>query len=411
MGPKIANGLIICLLFHFVFCQEPSKHETGEGHDTFGPDNEIPMQQFSILTPHNESASSIDTRGYVLYCPCMGRFGNQAEQLLGSLAFAKGLNRTLVLPPFIVYPRNSPLGSERVRFSKWFAIKPLKEFHRVMTMEKFMKEKAPKIWPEGKRYGFCYSFRDGKKCAMKDGNPFGPFWDHFHVSFDGYVDHPGILWSSSLDYVADQWHKRFPPSKYLVYAFQGAPGDYPSKQENHDIQKYIKFSKYIDQKSDEFIKDEMNRDPFVAIHLRNGGDMRSVCDEVKNGKINKLFCSEQCTGYNGERELTHEMCAPSKKEIIRKTKEYLKKISADSIRLFIGTDNNSMIKDFQKALRRMKVNIHVRGEDDEKDDPIIDIAIMSKADYFIGNCVSSFSAFVRRQRTVAGKPVAFFGLD
>ena len=72
---------------------------------------------------------------------------------------------------------------------------------------------------------------------------------------------------------------RFPPSKYLVYAFQGAPGDYPSKQENHDIQKYIKFSKYIDQKSDEFIKDEMNGDPFVAIHLRNGGDMVS---ELRN---------------------------------------------------------------------------------------------------------------------------------
>ena len=76
MGPKIATGLIVCLLLHLLFCQEQSKYETGEGHDTFGSDNEIPMQQFSILTPNNDSASSIDTRGYVLYCPCMGVYLN-----------------------------------------------------------------------------------------------------------------------------------------------------------------------------------------------------------------------------------------------------------------------------------------------------------------------------------------------
>lgn len=51
-------------------------------------------------------------------------------------------------------------------------------------------------------------FRDGKTCGMKDGNPFGPFWDHFGVDFDGYVDHPGILWGTNHEHTAHEWNER-----------------------------------------------------------------------------------------------------------------------------------------------------------------------------------------------------------
>uniref|UniRef100_A0A1A9V1L9 GDP-fucose protein O-fucosyltransferase 1 n=1 Tax=Glossina austeni TaxID=7395 RepID=A0A1A9V1L9_GLOAU len=356
----------------------------------------------------------VDSNGYLTYCPCMGRFGNQADHFLGALAFSKALNRTLVVPPWVEY-RRGETRSKQVPFDSYFSLYPIKEYHRVILMEEFMNELAPKLWPEEKRISFCYMERksiyleDANKadCHAKEGNPFGPFWDTFGVNFSNSEFYGPLHFDIHHSDISDKWNAQYPPQRWPVLAFTGAPASFPVQQDNRHLHKYLKWNRKFQDDARQFIR-TMPKGAFIGVHLRNGIDWVRACDHVRDSQ--QLFASPQCLGYNNERgNLYAELCIPSKELIIRQIKRLLKNVKQsypkNEVRsIFVASDANHMLKDLNTALQRMNVTAYRYPEDN----PHLDLTILGLSNHFIGNCISSFSAFVKRERDVNGFPSYFW---
>ncbi|CAG5021835.1 unnamed protein product [Parnassius apollo] len=334
----------------------------------------------------------------------MGRFGNQADHFLGALAFSKGVNRTLVLPPWVEY-RFGEAKSIQVPFDTYFEVESLNLYHHVITMEEFMKDIAPVVWPPHKRISFCYVERNGEKlnsCNAKSGNPFGPFWDTFNIDFKGSEFYGPLNYDAHNKEMMNKWKQKYSLNNWPVLAFTGAPASFPVQKENVHLHKYLKWNRDIENKSRSFIKKNMSGGGFIGIHLRNGQDWVKACHHVKDSP--RLFAAPQCVGYKNERGLlTQSMCLPEKSEIIKQIKRAMKKLN-DIKYIFVASDSNHMIDDLKTALRQFDVSVVKL----QQPNPHLDLAILGQANYFIGNCVSSYSAFAKRERDVKGLPSEFW---
>ncbi|XP_022695303.1 GDP-fucose protein O-fucosyltransferase 1-like isoform X2 [Varroa jacobsoni] len=369
----------------------------------------LALSQLPTVLTSSTTQPTPDPSGYVAFCPCMGRFGNQADQFLGSLSFAKALNRTLLLPPWVEY-RTGELRSIQVPFKTYFKVEALEAFHRVLPIETFMEFLAADLWPPANRISFCYRSRNNNgDCAAKQGNPFGPFWDSLGVDFVASETYGPLHYDISNHDVIAQWQERYPPTQYRVLAFTGAPAAFPVQEHNRHLQGYLEFADNIVEEANNFIYyiRENYAGPFVGIHLRNGADWRNACDLIKDAPL--LFAGPQCFGYRGEifnppLDDRRKMCLPSKQDVVFQVEEAVRKLGARWV--FVASDHDHLLPELKFVLQ--KDNIMVARL--PRNRPLVDLAILSRANIFIGNCFSSFSAFVKRHRDIESLPTLFWGL-
>ncbi|CAF1320912.1 unnamed protein product [Adineta steineri] len=354
----------------------------------------------------------VDPNGYIMFCPCMGRFGNQAEQFLGVISFARTLNRTLVLPHWIEYPTRS-ITSDQIPFDRYFQVEPLQTYLKVILMKDFMKHLADKVWPKGKRYVFCYSAQINEEspkqsCHAKDGNPFGPFWSHFNIDFDQDIFYQPLFYEVLT---SNDWNTKYPSTEYPVLAFSGPPG---TLERNIPLVKYFVYSDYIQEKAETFLnKHQISLDTLLAIHLRTGIDFERACTYL-NGKSN-FFASAQCLGFNLEKgiQLTNDICYPSEEKILKQTENKVQ--ASKSTVLYIAADGDHMMEKFRKRFGKkygVKIIKYERpSSQSEGEAAHIDLYILSVAKHAIVNCPSTFSAFAKRQRDVRDKLTDFWGIE
>ena len=73
----------------------------------------------------------------------------------------------------------------------------------------------------------------------------------------------------------------FPPEKYPVLAFTGAPAKFPVIEKNVRLHEYMQWSDYIADKAAKVINTDLKR-PYIRAHLRIGVDwvcrLKRVCN-------------------------------------------------------------------------------------------------------------------------------------
>lgn len=235
---------------------------------------------------------------------------------------------------------------------------------------------------------------------MKEGNPFGPFWDELGVNFDRSA-FTSLSNDVYKEHILKIWKEKFSPEQHPVLAFKGPPASFPVQIINRPLQQYVVWNSRIQSWGQDYVDREMSGEPYLAVHLRIGSDWEKACERAIGSR--SFMESGQCLEDIPDATITQELCLPSHEQMTKHIEALAKKNGVQH--LFVASDIDPRLSYIKKKLGTA-ISVHYLNPSD----PPLDLALMGRADYFIGNCVSSFTAFVKRERDVHSRPTEFFGL-
>ena len=159
--------------------------------------------------------------------------------------------------------------------------------------------------------------------------------------------------------------------------------------------------------ADEIITTLFNGEKFVGIHLRNGPDWENACNNIE--EFDSYMASPQCVEESG-RKVDRNLCFPTKETVLKDLENVLIKILNKTVKnIYIATDKSPMIKEINTHFKKLIVDLNVVYHDPLL--PLIDLIILGKSEYFIGNCVSSFTSFVKRERDINKLKSSFWAFE
>eukprot|EP00051_Salpingoeca_urceolata_P011375 m.140810 g.140810 ORF g.140810 m.140810 type:complete len:663 (-) comp17095_c0_seq1:178-2166(-) len=358
----------------------------------------------------HEQGCSVSGVGYLVYVPAMGRFGNQVDQLLGTLALAKALNRTLVLPPFVDYsplptftPFDAVFDVAHV-LASGFSVVPLQQAAAVLAA----RSAAATVYCE---HGFQGGWQQGQRAHRLPletcrqalaGVPQQAFWNHHNISFADAAFHPGIFGPTIS--VAAEWATALPVCDHPVVFLGRAPAMYPLPRELEPLQQVLRWHQRLTVRAAELMQG--NGPPSIAVHVRGGSDWACVCHRSVGQR--EIMATPQCHLPTGRVQL--DTCLPSPAATARAVAAHLTKASASHNKhVYIGTDCPSCASGLRHHLEKTikGVVVTVGTPLIDGDAAFLDLIAFESALSFVGNCASSFSAFARRARAILGKPTSF----